>query len=115
MLPKSIDGLQFSQAGDFDRKVTLLAPSTQRDENGEAMPDVVVAEVWASIAALLPKYIEKTQQTVTEVTYKIKIRYRAGITTANRVSFRGRLYNIEGVVNLGEANRELHLFCYQRN
>ncbi len=44
-------------------------------------------------------------------THRVTIRHRADVTAAMRLRFRGRLFNIRAVVNLGERDRWLVLMC----
>ena len=44
------------------------------------------------------------------ITNKIRIRYRAGITSANRILFGSRIFNIKGApINYDERNKTLDL------
>lgn len=46
-----------------------------------------------------------------EVTTRIRLRYRPGITSADRVNHEGTLYNITSVIDYKSRNRELALMC----
>ena len=49
--------------------------------------------------------------TQSEVTHKVRLRYRGGIVPTMRVSFCGRIFEIMYVINVGERNREINLYC----
>lgn len=44
-------------------------------------------------------------------THAVRLRYRPGITTAMRISYRGRVFQIRGVIDIGERHEELMLAC----
>ena len=48
---------------------------------------------------------------MSEVKLKIIMRYRPGITPADRVSHGGTVYGIEAVIDVHSSRRELHLMC----
>ena len=48
---------------------------------------------------------------MSEVKLKIIMRYRPGITPADRVSHGGQVYGIEAVIDVHSSRRELHLMC----
>lgn len=47
------------------------------------------------------------------VAHEVSMRYKAGITTAMRVLFRGRILAIKGVQNVAERGREMVLRCVE--
>ena len=51
------------------------------------------------------------RQLVPSATHSVRLRWRAGITTAMRVLFRARVLEIRGIVDVGELRRELVLTC----
>ncbi len=74
------------------------------------------AETWTDVATMyaeiLPqKSYERFQaaQLQTPTTHKITTRYRAGVTTAHRLVWGSRVFDVRGVVNPGEANVTLEL------
>ena len=46
-----------------------------------------------------------------ELTTKIRIRYRPGITSADRVTHDGKVYDIASVIDYRSARRDLVLMC----
>lgn len=46
-----------------------------------------------------------------ELTTKIRIRHRPGITSGDRVIHDGRVYDIQSVIDYRSARRELVLLC----
>jgi len=68
-----------------------------------------LATVWASIEPI--KGYEKFQaaQMQTPVTHKIMIRYRTGITTACRINYDNRTFDIKEVLNVDEDKAQLKI------
>lgn len=97
------------------QRITLLAPNTGRDSYGEALAPTTFATAWAQIQMLAGKYSEKQEQVITEATHKITMRYMSGITTAMKVQYDSRIFDIEAVFDPNETKRVLVLFCFERN
>ena len=100
------------RAGELRHRVTIQQKSVTRNTFGE---EVVtwqdVATVWAAIEPLRGREFFESQQVNAEVTTRIRIRYRPGITPTMRVVFGNRVFDIQAVINVDERNRELHLMC----
>jgi SPP1 family predicted phage head-tail adaptor len=71
----------------------------------------VAATVWAQVSPISARETERAKSFGPNVTHKVVMRYRTPLpTAANRLSFRGRNLDINGVINVEERNRELNLF-----
>lgn len=57
-----------------------------------------VSDVWAAVEPLSAKEFIAAQQTQSQVTARITIRYRPDVKAAMRIVHRGKFYNIEGVL-----------------
>ena len=70
-----------------------------------------VATVWAEVLPLGGGRIERlfANQLQAEASHRITIRYRSGVTTAMRISYAGRVFNIRSVTNVNEAGVLLEL------
>jgi hypothetical protein len=55
----------------------------------------------------------QAQQLQTPVTHQVFLRHRAGVTTAKRIRWGGRVFEIKEVINVEEANRWLRLKCVE--
>lgn len=116
MLPRRLSsGISPTPRGAMNNRIQLMRANSQRDTNGEFLPDVVFAECWASISKLASKYTEKSEIVTTEATHKIVISYRPGVTTVLKILFQGRLFLLEAVFDPDEHKNELWLFAYERN
>lgn len=75
-------------AGDLDRRVTLQASTPVRDAVGgpvDVWADVVT--VWARVRDLSGKAIEDALQAGSQVTRRVTIRWRSGVSAAMRLKF----------------------------
>lgn len=99
------------RAGRLDRTITIqrLAESVS--------PAGTVTDTWADIATARAELVSNT---LTETGYAFgeadndalvfRIRFRADITTSDRVSYEGRAYDLVGIVEIGRR-RALELRC----
>lgn len=88
------------RAGKLRHRVRLQAFQKGRDPNTGAVIDawVDVATVWASIEPLSAREFIQSSAMQAQVTARITIRYREGVTASMRILHRGRIYNIQGVL-----------------
>lgn len=87
------------RAGKLRHRVTFQAPGTTQDPvTGEMVQGW--ATVWdkvpASVEPLSVKDFIAAQATQSQLSARIKIRYRAGVLPSMRILHRGQIYNIEG-------------------
>lgn len=104
------------QAGKLRHRITLQKPvKTQSPTTGaviNAWADV--ANLWADVVDLSARDFVAAQATQSEVTSRITVRYRDDITDKHRILFRGRIYNIHGVLADDKSGLEyLTLPCSQ--
>jgi SPP1 family predicted phage head-tail adaptor len=80
---------------------------------------------WATLyssqpATITPLRSGKSRETkmggaiTSETSHRISIRYKSGITTADRVKFGSLYYDIEIVIDVRNRNRMLELMCKER-
>ncbi len=95
-------------AGKLRDRVTLQDQvQTQDPDTGEmlvAWQDV--AELWANVEPLSVREFIASAAGQSEVTARITIRYRTGITASMRMLHRGKVYNIHGVLADKESGLE---------
>lgn len=98
------------RAGGLDRRVTLQRATTEQNEYGE------IISTWGDLATV---FAEVRQQSGKEylaaggieasVRVVFYLRYFPGLTVLDRVSYEGRLHNIEEVREIGRRDgTELH-------
>lgn len=94
----------------------LLAGSPQQLASGE--PDAtwtdVVTNVHAAIEPLRGRELLAAQQINAEVSGTVRMRYRAGVTSAMRIKWGTRYYDILAVVDFEERHVELLLYVRER-
>lgn len=75
--------------------------------------DTFQAGVPCSIDPISGREYFSQQQVQGEVTHRIRLRYLAGVTSALRVLYGTRVFDIVSVLNWEERNIELHLMCVE--
>lgn len=100
-------------AGDLRHRVTIQAEQRSDDGyGGSSLPTwSTVATVWAEVKPLKGREQLHGQQLEGRVTHRIIMRYRAGVTAANRLLFGTRAFNIRSVVNVDERGRWLEIMA----
>lgn len=99
-------------AGRLRHRVTIQEQSTVPDAFGQPITTWGdVATVWAAVEPLQGREFFNSDQINAEVTARIRIRWRDGLTAAMRVSFDSRLYNIEAIITPKEIHEEIQLMC----
>lgn len=100
------------QAGKLRHRITIQEPVVARNGFNEAITTwSAVATVWASVEPLSGREFFAAEHVQSEITHRIRVRYRAGIAPTMRVVFNGRYLMIESVINYGERNTDLQLMC----
>ncbi|WP_318594326.1 phage head closure protein [Enterobacter kobei] len=96
------------QAGKLRHRVTIQEPvMVQNSETGAVNKTWLdVATVWAEVSPLSAREFIAAQASQGEITTRITIRFRTGITRKHRILFRGGIYNIEGVLPDPDSGRE---------
>lgn len=112
------------RAGRLKHRVVLQ----RRAETQNAIGEVVwsyedVATVWASVEPLQGREFFGAAQVQSDVTTRIRIRYRAGVNTKMRAVHVAQdgsptlydFYDIQAVIEPHRARRELQLMCVKRD
>lgn len=68
-----------------------------------------LAEVWAAVEPLTGREFWAQQQVQSEITVRVKVRYRSDITTGMRVVYNEAIYMIKSIIDPLEKHEELHL------
>lgn len=95
-------------SGKLRHKVVLQEPVQSQDPETGAMVLAwkKVAEPWASIEPLSAREFIAAQASQSEVTTRIVIRYRPDVNATMRIVYRGKVYNIHGVLPDPESGRD---------
>jgi SPP1 family predicted phage head-tail adaptor len=99
--------------GKMRHRIAIKSLSTTQDSFGEQVETYTdVCTVWASVEPLVGKEYFVAEQANSEVSIKVRIRYRTGINDKMVVFFGSRkLLIVSPPINSYEKNRELILMC----
>ena len=100
-------------AGALDQRIVIERRTGATNDWGEPLPDswLPIVQTWAHVQPLTGRDFIAAQAAMSEVKLKIIMRYRPGITPADRVSHNGQVHAIEAVIDVHSSRRELHLMC----
>ena len=101
------------RAGDLTERVTVERfTSTTYDELGQPIEAwAPLFTCWAAVEPLTGREYLAAGALLSEVTARIRMRYRPGITAADRVIHNGKVYGITSVADVHSSRRELQLQC----
>ena len=99
-------------AGLIDQRVTIERQVDTQDEYGQRLDQwLTIVTAWAAVEPLQGREYLAAVALVSEVSTRIRLRYRPGITSADRVNHNGRIYNIVSTIDVHSSRRELVLMC----
>ena len=100
------------RAGQLDQRVSVERLEQGDDAAGQPLTTwSTLFTTWAAVEPLTGREYIAASAFVSEVTTRIQLRYRPGLTPADRVTHEGRKYAIVSVIDYKSANRELVLMC----
>ncbi|MBH3202572.1 phage head closure protein [Serratia marcescens] len=89
------------QAGKLRHRITLQKPVKVQDTTSGEMIDTWqdVSNLWAEVSPLSAREFVSAQAMQNAVTTRITVRYRQDIEPKYRILFRGKIFNIEGILS----------------
>lgn len=101
------------KAGDLDQRIRVERQQGGFDELGQPLPDTWahLFDCWAAVEPLTGREYLAAQAAVSEVTARIRMRFRPWMTAQDRVIHNGTTYGIESLVDVRSDHRELVLMC----
>ena len=100
------------KAGSLDQRVTVERLTTTTDDWGTPIQAwAPLFTCWAAVEPLAGREYIAAQAAQSEVTARIRMRFRPWMTPQDRVIHEGDTYNIVAVMDVKSAGRELHLMC----
>lgn len=101
------------KAGDLDQRIRVERLQGGFDELGQPLPDTwaPLFTCWAAVEPLTGREYLAAQAAVSEVTARIRMRFRPWMTAEDRVIHNGTTYGIESLIDVRSENRELVLMC----
>lgn len=98
--------------GGLRRRVTLQTETHVSDEaGGYTVGWSDVATVWVEVTPLSGQERYAARRIQAQVTHRVRMRYREGVTASMRIVCGGRFFNIRAVLNRSEAGRWLELLA----
>ena len=100
------------RAGQLGKRIRIERLQSGVDEIGQPITGwSPVFDAWASMEPLTGREYIAAGAEQSEVTTRVRLRYRPGITIADRVCHEGKLFNIVSVIDYRCDHRELILMC----
>ena len=104
--------------GELRHRVTIQEKTVSIDAyGGEVVTWSTVVTVWAAVEPLSGREFLEGRRQENEINYRIRIRYREGLTPSMRVvwgsttSGGARAFDIEAVIERASGRREIWLMC----
>ena len=96
------------RAGKLRHRVTIEQPTTVQDPNtGEQVPGwAAVDTVWASVEPLSAREFIAAGADQSSVSTRVTMRYRSDVAAGMRLAYRGKVYDIKGVLPDPESGLE---------
>lgn len=100
------------RTGHLDQRITIEALQGTLDDYGQPVNEWgTFLSTWAAVEPLQGREYFAADAAQSEVTARIRTRYRPGITSQDRVIHDGKTYNIVTVIDVRSEHRELVLMC----
>lgn len=99
-------------AGDLNERITIQRRGVTRDAIGAQIEAWQVRmQVWAMVAPMSAGEQYRRQQIQAKADWKVTIRYNGDVIPSDRISWRGRTFEIKGILNPDMRRRFLELSC----
>lgn len=100
------------RAGELDQRVTLERFGEYKDASGAWTEGwETVGTFWAAVLPLTGREVIAADAVTAIGDVRIIMRYRPGITPADRLTHKGKQMNITAVIDRHSAGRTLELLC----
>ncbi len=98
------------RAGRLNERVTIQQKSVLRETDGsEVITWVDIATVWMEVEPLAGREYLAARQAQSDVTTRFRCRFRAGLTTSQRLVWKGQPFNIKDVIELNARRTEIEI------
>lgn len=99
-------------AGQLRHQVTLQSRTVSVASNGDPTSVwTTYATTWAVVEPLTGREYWESRATQSEVTHRVTLRHRSGVSPTDRVVYKSRNLDVVAVRNLEERDRILVLDC----
>ena len=100
------------KAGQLDQRISVERFTRTEDELGQPIESwAPLFTCWAAVEPLVGREYLAAQAAVSEVTARIRMRFRPWMTAQDRVIHNGTTYNIVSLIDVRSDHRELVLMC----
>lgn len=100
------------QSGPMRDRVTLQVNTPTKDALGGLVDSWGIVDTrWSNVKPMTGKEYFSAERVQSEVTHEIRMRYYSGLTTAHRIKFGTRIFNILSILSPDEQGREHLLMC----
>lgn len=98
--------------GELRHRIIIQKQITTQDTFGEQYEEWDnITTVWANINPISGREFFAAESVNSEITHKVRLRYREDIKPDMRVSYKGRIFRVESVINEFEKDKLLQLMC----
>lgn len=102
--------------GKMRHRITFQAFAGNQDDYGDPLQAddanwEDVATVWASIDPISGREFYAAEQSQSEVSHKVRCRYRSDLTTAMRIKYGKRKFDIISIIDWEERHESLLIMC----
>lgn len=103
------------QPGKLNKRIEIKKLDEVSDGGGGYKNELVlIKKVWSNIQPLYGRELYQARQTQADVSHKVTIRFTKEVNRSHIVSFNGKNYDIQYLINVNEANRFLELHVLER-
>ncbi|UDY80764.1 head closure protein [Geobacillus phage GR1] len=101
--------------GKLNKRVEIMELG-QVSDGGGGYEDafIPIKKVWANIRPVYGREKWQAQQAQAEISHKVIIRYTDAINRSHILSFNGKKYDIQYIINIDESNRFLEIQVLER-
>lgn len=100
------------RSGRLRHRVTIQQPVAAVNGYGERITTwSTVATVWGAVEPLRGREFFDAEQVQAEISHRVVLRYRSGISSTMRLLHLSRVLHIQQVIDVDERHRELQLMC----
>lgn len=102
--------------GKMRHRITFQSFTGLQDDYGDPLQSDdsnwdPVATLWAAIDPISGREFYAAEQSQSEVSHKIRCRYRSGLTTAMRIKYGKRIFQIVSIIDWEERHESLLIMC----
>lgn len=103
------------EIGKLDKRIKIMQSDKVSDGSGGFENELKeVKTVWAHVRPISGREFWQAQQINAEISHKIIIRYTEAVNRTNLISYNGRIFDIQYLINVDEKNKWLEIQALER-